>query len=281
MSGNSLNGTLNAHETLFERLGEKFDKIYIINFVYLKLFSDIGVIKGKYNPKLEKNIKKPKNLEIFVPKTFKAFKNFMIDKKIIGIHNLGRNISDITVHYVLAKYNISQVGVSNIGFFNSGSTITIGDKIRKPFSVLFYYFNKKIGQKLTLLLCTLGLLKQVDIRFTSDRTTLFNINKNFIKKTLFKLKLFYAKEIIEVNSRSYDMSLNNTYKNTNKKIVLLDAMVDHTEELRIRGAWSKSKTKKHYKNLKLFLKKISNHYNKKVCICIHPKDDIKKKEKNF
>jgi len=77
------------------------------------------------------------------------------------------------------------------------------------------------------------------------------------------------------------MSLNNTYKNTSKTIVLLDAMVDHTEELRIRGAWSKSKTKKHYKNLKLFLKKISNHYNKKVCICIHPKDDIKKKKKIF
>jgi len=138
----------------------------------------------------------------WVQQDLDSLKNFMIDKKIIGIHNLGRNISDITVHYVLAKYNISQVVVSNIGFFNSGSTITIGDKIRKPFSVLFYYFNQKIGQKLTLLLCTLGLLKQVDIRFTSDRTTLFNINKNFIKKTLFKLKLFYSKEIIEVNSRT-------------------------------------------------------------------------------
>ena len=91
-------------------------KVYLINFIYFKIFSDAYGIKNKFNHELKDNIKKPQNLEIFTPQTLKELKDFMLDKEIIGIQNLSRNISDLRIHYLMAKFNIIQITISNFDF---------------------------------------------------------------------------------------------------------------------------------------------------------------------
>lgn len=280
-SRNNLNEVLGPHETLFKNIDKNFEKFYIINFIYLQLFSAPGAIKNFFDPILKINIKKPNNLIVFTPKTISEFNEFMIDKEIVGINNLSRNLSHLKIHFILKKFNIPQIMISNFGFFNSNLKSTLKDKVYKPSSNLFYFFEKFIGQKFTLFLANLNILKKIDIRFTSDQRTLIRINKSFLKKIFYNLKLFYAKNIIIINSKNYDMLTENTLSKKEENIVLLDAFLDHPEGSGLLEEISQENRIKHYQKLKSFLDKISEYYGKKVIICIHPKDNLEKKKEIF
>ena len=138
-SSNDVNQILGTHKSLLKKLDTNFDKFYLINFIYFKLFSDAYGIKNEFIHELKDNIKKPKNLEIFTPQTVKELKDFMLNKEIIGIQNLSRNISDLRIHYLIAKFNIIQIIISNFGFFNSKFKTSMMDKFSKPLSNFFIF----------------------------------------------------------------------------------------------------------------------------------------------
>ena len=280
-SSNDLNQLLGTHKSLFKKLNDNFKKVYLINFIYFKIFSDAYGIKNKFNHELKDNIKKPQNLEIFTPQTLKELKDFMLDKEIIGIQNLSRNISDLRIHYLMAKFNIIQIIISNFGFFNSRFKTSTKDKFSKPFSNFFYFLNKSIGQKITLFLSNLRIFKKIEIRFTSDKKMLERINKSILKRIFFKLNFFYVKEIILVNSKNYDDFKENNFLSSQNKIVLLDIFLDHPEAYEIIKKISDEDKEKHYRNLNKFLNLMSNYYKKEVTICLHPKDNLESKKKIF
>ena len=280
-SSNDLNQLLGTHKSLFKKLNDNFKKVYLINFIYFKIFSDAYGIKNKFNHELKDNIKKPQNLEIFTPQTLKELKDFMLDKEIIGIQNLSRNISDLRIHYLMAKFNIIQIIISNFGFFNSRFKTSTKDKFAKPFSNFFYFLNKSIGQKIILFLSNLRIFKKIEIRFTSDKKMLERINKSILKRIFFKLNFFYVKEIILVNSKNYDDFKENNFLSSQNKIVLLDIFLDHPEAYEIIKKISYEDKEKHYKNLNKFLNLMSNYYKKEVTICLHPKDNLESKKKIF
>ena len=280
LSANSLNrGEIHSHLELIKNLAKEFDKLYIINFVYLKLFSESYIKKGKFNSKLSSKIELPKNIEIFCPKNSKEFASFMSDKEIVGIHNMGRNLSDLRANLILKKFNITIIQISNIGFYNSAIPITKQDLANNFLKVISYYINKKIGQKLTLLLSNLGLAPKVDIRFISDLSIIKSIKKSFIKNLLFKLNFFHAKELILINSRTFDEHKSINYRVFQKKIVLLDAMVNHPEQKSIRGNYNKKKNLRHYYNLNIFLKKSQNYLINQYIFVFTQKITLRKKEK--
>tara|TARA_X000000950_G_scaffold288691_1_gene406774 strand:- start:2821 stop:4053 length:1233 start_codon:yes stop_codon:yes gene_type:complete len=280
-SSNDLNQLLGTHKSLFKKLNHNFKKVYLINFIYFKIFSDAYGIKNKFNHELKDNIKKPQNLEIFTPQTLKELKDFMLDKEIIGIQNLSRNISDLRIHYLMAKFNIIQIIISNFGFFNSRFKTSTKDKFSKPFSNFFYFLNKSIGQKITLFLSNLRIFKKIEIRFTSDKKMLERINKSILKRIFFKLNFFYVKEIILVNSKNYDDFKENNFLSSQNKIVLLDIFLDHPEAYEIIKKISDEDKEKHYRNLNKFLNLMSNYFKKEVIICLHPKDNLESKKKIF
>ncbi len=280
-SSNDLNQLLGAHKSLFKKLNDNFEKVYLINFIYFKIFSDAFGTKNKFNHELRDNVQRPQNLEIFTPQTLKELKDFMLDKEIIGIQNLSRNISDLRIHYLMAKFNIIQIMISNFGFFNSKFKTSIKDKFSKPFSNFFYFLNKSIGQKITLFLSNLRIFKKIEIRFTSDKKMLERINNSILKKIFFKLNFFYAKEIILVNSKNYDDFKEKNFLTNQNKIVLLDIFLDHPEAYDIIQKISDEDKEKHYRNLNEFLNLMSNYYKKEVMICLHPKDNLEFKKKIF
>ena len=280
-SSNDLNQLLGTQKSLFKKLNHNFKKVYLINFIYFKIFSDAYGIKNKFNHELKDNIKKPQNLEIFTPQTLKELKDFMLDKEIIGIQNLSRNISDLRIHYLMAKFNIIQIIISNFGFFNSRFKTSTKDKFSKPFSNFFYFLNKSIGQKITLFLSNLRIFKKIEIRFTSDKKMLERINKSILKRIFFKLNFFYVKEIILVNSKNYDDFKENNFLSSQNKIVLLDIFLDHPEAYEIIKKISDEDKEKHYRNLNKFLNLMSNYFKKEVIICLHPKDNLESKKKIF
>ena len=73
---------------------------------------------------LDNKFKVPRNIEIICPRNIKDFEDFIFDKEIIAINNIGRFLSDLKIHFLLKKYQIKQVQIFNVGFFNTGLTFT-------------------------------------------------------------------------------------------------------------------------------------------------------------
>ena len=84
----SLNKTLATHSFLINRLCENFEKIYFVNMYKFKLFTNLPF--KEFSHELNNKFKFPNNIEIFIPKTIKDFEDFMIDKELIAINNIGR-----------------------------------------------------------------------------------------------------------------------------------------------------------------------------------------------
>ena len=187
-----------AHSTLIKKISEKFEKVYLINVENLKFFSN----KKKIDYKLNKDLKLPNNFEFFCPLDFKDFKKFMIGKELIGINGLARGIAELKVHFLISRYKIKQVQISNFGNLQTNM---------KPLKTFFWkcLLTKLIhdySHKFTVLLSNVGIVSKMEIRFVSD-SGLIKYRKNgvsLLKKVFNFFNLHYAKELILVNSYSFD-----------------------------------------------------------------------------
>ena len=115
-----------------------------------------------------------------------------------------------------------------------------------------------------------------DIYFLSDKKTYEKIKNNFFKK---KFSSFKKVEII--NSKTHDSFTKNKNKIDSKYIVLLDDFFDHPSSVKLRGKVSDAEINEHYILLNRFLEKIDDYFTKEIIVCIHPRDDLKKKMKIF
>ena len=261
---------------LLKKLSENFDKVYLINLEKLKLFKDFH----SYTNKLEiSELDKKKftfqdNVEIFNPQNKSEFKNFMMDKNIVAINNLGRYFADIPLHFLLSKYKIKQIQVSFVGNIQHNQF-----RYKKIFKSIIYLLNRNLSYKIITILSNLGLAPKIDIRFTSLK---FHFNKKtLLKKILEYINFPYIKKYILVNSRSYDLAINEKDNLSEDKIIFLDFMVNNVENKALRGELSSKNYNEHYKNLVSFLSKFQVLFNKKITICIHPRDNFSEKEKIF
>ena len=137
---------------------------------------------------------------------------FMKDKNIVAISNLGRYLADISLHFLLSKYKIKQVQISFVGNIQHPQL-----EFKNLLKGLIYFFNRNFSYKLITILSNLNFISKVDIRFTSN-VSLVN-KKNLLRKIYNYLKFSYIIEYILVNSKSYDMTINEA-KIYLKKILL-------------------------------------------------------------
>ena len=278
---NSLNKTFAVHFFLINKLCENFEKIYFINMNKFRLFSD-PITKGwsnytgEFSYELDSKFKIPKNAEIFCPNTINDFEDFIIDKEIIAINQIKRSLTDLKIHFLLKKYQIKQVQISNGGFFNTGLTLT-----NTFWKNLIFKINKNFSHKLVVFLSNLKLVSKIQIKFTSSAKTVEIINNSFLKKFLYKLKLLYVKEFVIINSNSFDIYKNNKMDVSEEKIVLLDAYLNHPELAAISGNVDKKKIEKHYYHLNKLINNLSAMYKKEIVVCLHPKDNLEQKKKYF
>ena len=125
------------------------------------------------------------------------------------------------------------------------------------------------------------MLPKIQIRFTSSSEIIDTINKSFVKKILFKLKLFYVKEFVLINSRSFDIFKKNKIKTSEDKIVLIDYHINRPENILYQRNIDPINIEKHYYYLNKLTNNLSNMYNKKALVCLHPTDNLELKKKYF
>jgi hypothetical protein len=276
--------SINGNRLLLKKTCENFDKLFIINTGNLRflkqkndLYNKRDFFINKKNSKLvikNKKLKLPKNIEFFNPQNVMDFKNFMQDKNIIAINTFGRSFNDLKIHFLFKYFNIKQVQISDVGNLQS----EIFPVTKYNIVPWFNKFNHDVGHMTTVALSNMGLVPKIDIKFISSKKTFKSLRKNSLFK---RLNLFYCKEHILINSKSYDYLTLNNPKISENKIVLLDLMFNNPEFIEMGSVPKSEIIKKFYNKINELLKLLEKNYKKKVVICLHPKDDLNIKKKIF
>ena len=268
----TLNALFNNHPDLIEKFCNSFEKVYLVNFSKLKFFSNKEHIQQEF----DKKFKKPKNMEFVNPKNTNDFKNFMKEKELIAVNTIGRQLKNLKIHFLLARHNIKQIQISNIGNIQAYSK-------QKFFSLrsLIYKLDHDFSHKLVVFLSNFKIVPKIEIRFFTNSNIIKNSKTGFLKKILRRFNLLYAKELILINSRAFDIFKECKFKIDESQIVLLDQNLEHHERIKLYGHESPINIERHYFYLNKLLEKLSNLYNKRIVICIHPGADLEKKKKYF
>ena len=268
----------------YERLSEQFDQIFLINSLNIRLFPKLAqkINLEKLDYKISEQTKKlPENFTLFDPQNEKDFSNFLKDKEILVINNFGKHFWYLKVYYLLKKYKIKQVQISNFGVFAGSGRIFELNSFKNIYRTFLFLFFKNFFNKFTVILSNIGLVPKLEIRFLSNKDHLINIQKSSIKNILFKKGFLFAKDIKLINSRSYDISITKKLETSEDYIVHLDASINYKEEVELRGKWDQNKVDDHYHYLNKFLTKLSVAYKKEVKVCIHPLYDLKEHQAYF
>lgn len=253
----------NSHYLLINRLKKKFKNFLLLNYYYLNC---------------NKNFEKPKKnkipVNIFEPKTFFDLKEFSKDKDVICIliDNFGTNLPAIKTYFMFKKANFRLIKLKDTHSINQKDKIILGNL----FKSFRYNANKIIYEWFLIILRFLKILPKFEIYFLSNKEEFKKIKKNFFIRSFGSFK-----KIETINSKTHDSFTKNKNKIDNKYIVLLDDFFDHPSSIKLRGKILDTEIKEHYILLNKFLKKIEDYFTKEIVICIHPRDDLKKKKKIF
>ena len=280
----NLGQTIHTYKFLLEKTCENFDKLFIIHTGNLRFLKQKNNLHNKRdffinekNSKLvikNKKLRLPKNIEFFNPQNIMDFKNFMQDKNIIAINSFGRTFNDLKIHFLFKYFNIKQVQISSLGNLQSEIFPVTKYNIVPWLNKL----NHDFGHIITVALSNFGLVRKIDIKFTSSKKTFKSLRKNSLFK---RFNLFYCKEHILINSKSYDYLTLNNPKISENKIVLLDLMFNNPEFIEMGSVPKPKIVKKFYNKINELLKLLEKNYKKKIVICLHPKDDLNIKKRIF
>jgi len=254
---------------LIKKMDDYFKKVYIFNLNNLTFFNKSkNFLINNLN-----DLHLPKSVNIFYPKDLNEFNKFTKNMKILGINFISTNEFSIIKILLLMKINnIKLIEISNVG----NVQISVGN-------ASFHGIYKKYLHKLIVLLSNFSFLPKIEIKFiTNFKLHPNNINKSIYQKFFNYFQFSLAKKTVLINSRSYDIFKENTFKKSEKYIVLLEELLNHSGWTRYgRKQFSKNQLKIHYDKLNKKLKYLSLIYKKKIIICLHPDDNIRLKKKYF
>lgn len=280
---NLKNGTLEIHKNLIDEISKSFNKIYLINDQHLRTLPNIAK-KVYFEDFADDNIDvpfKPENFVLFNPKSIKEFNLFCEDKELVLLNNIGKHFFDLRTLYSLKKNKVKLIQIMNLGVMKSDYERPL---LRNFLNFLLFHFNQTFFKRVMVILSNLMIVPKIEIRFLSDKTVLKSILENKVKKFLYQKKLLYVKEIIEVNSRTYDIFSETEPELSEDYIVHLDASLNIRHEKQLRGELSDDLIQNHYYTLEKFLLKLSTEFKKKIIVTIHPAYDLEEHKrylKNF
>ncbi len=221
------------------------------------------------------------NFNLIQPKNYTELINIFKTKNIVLMYAIQNGFSYFLINFYLSKYKVCKFFVSNLGynpenfnyykrnFFNK---INIFLKLR-----LKYYFFR--------ILILFGIFPKIDFFFESSNFIYKSIKNGFSYKlnTLIPfINISYYRKIVKINSRYFDSIFYSKYKISDEFIVFLDGMpFDHKDRILRDGVAAEEVRKKYYDDLYKILKDLEIKFNKKIIVCLHPKNDISIIRKDF
>ena len=263
-------------KSLFEKISKEFDEFYIINLIHFRLID-----KKIYSYDYLNATKLPHNFKVITPVNENELNKFLINKKLVAFMFFGKRLSSFRIQYLVKKYNIRLIYMLNLGVMGEhylGKTLLRKRDI-KIFRYYFFRFKRIVVHYLFRVLTIINVFPKIDIYFESIKAVVDNCNNSLTKKIekIFPfLKISYFKKIIHINSRSFDMLTKAKLNLSEEKIVFLDINYDHKIRI-LRGIDEIIDEKlrlQYFNQLTQFLLELSNIFNKKVTVCLHPTSDL-------
>ena len=257
---------------LYNYLFKSFRNVCIVdvnNLTFLKKKNNLDV-------KILKDFFPNSNIKFLSSNNFIQFHRFLRNKKIVGIKSFGTSYGELIINIFLKFYDVKLLEINNIG--NENSTYSLS---QHKIKVLKNFLVKKLSHKLTVFLSMIGLVRKIDIRFISNSRYLKYNKINTVNKVANLFNLPYVKKLIPINSRAYDIFLNEKHEIKNDYITVMDEQLNEPQWAKWRNLIEKKDITLHYKKFNSYLKKLSIALNKKVIICIHPNDKLNEKKKLF
>jgi hypothetical protein len=228
-----------------------------------------------------KHINRKYNLNIIQPKNFIEFEEILKSKNTYYLYAINNGFENFYINYLISKYNIKKFIVSNIGYNPEN----------------YNYYKKNIIQKIIIFnrirlkyyifrfFVLINIFPKIDYFFEASDF----IYKSIINGLSFKLQkkipllnISYYKKVFKINSRSYDNIYYSRFKISEKYIVFLDGMLfDHKDRILRDGYINKISRKEYYDKLYKILKKYEKIFKKKIIVCLHPKNNISGKRRDF
>ena len=278
-----------VNELLYKNISESFDEFIIIDIdkIQLKLFKNYFLDWDRFNYPLKDEYKDendfllylksllPSKCKFYQPESLSEFDKYLKSNNILLINSIGREFKNFGIYLKLKKNKVKHFIISNIG--NSDSTIIKNNFFQK----LIYFFGRTVQHKIYVLLCLLNIFNRVETRFDNNQIFYKWWTKNQKIKKYFFWKNSYFKNMIMINSLAYDEFILSNLKVANDYIVLIDANLNHKDDVAIRGNISKEVEDRHYKLLNEHLEYLSKIFNKEVIVCIHNEYDLQKTQNYF
>ena len=260
---------LQVNEELILFLSKKLKNIYFINLP-----------NNKVNFKKKKLSKKFKNIQFLEPKNLKEFEKIIRNNKFLIKNNIGTDFQFFKILRILKKYDVPQVVISNIGFLTDSLLISKNDL----FNSFIYFFKKIIIHRFYILLTVLKIMPKIDIRFVSSKLQkkyFYDNRKKLINKIFFNQHFSIYKELILVNSRSFDIFNQTKLISKKKLIVFLDIKADHSTNLILDGKIIRKNKDLFYSNLNNFLVWSGKKLKSRLVICTHPYYNLAERKKIY
>ena len=254
---NKLDNLFNIHKELISELIKQKSNIHLINLSFKSKCS----IKMRTTNYTFRNKIKCQLIQFYCENTFIEFCK---KKKLILILWIpDDNIKTFKYWATLKKTNTKLVTVNEVNRAFSDEELKIQPKKNINFFI----------RKLYRILVLLKFFPKIDFALSSSKKETLKKKFNILLKT--KSYIFNnIKNELPVKNKFYY----NTYKNSKKYIILLDtALFDHplvANEIKLNR-------KSFFIKLRNKLKFMEKHFNKKVIICAHPKNDKKKVYEDF
>jgi hypothetical protein len=272
--------SFNVQKSLYEKISKTFNEFFIINLIHFSLFKKKILHKNEHL-----NYILPHNVKVIIPKNKYELNKFLIDKNLVAFDGLGKDLGNLKIWFLVNKYNIRLIFVNNFSSIRR-HYLGLNEGLRglrtSGHRYFFVILSKFTRHSLIKTLMLFNLIKRIDICFESNKTVVNNCNNSLARKMekIFPfLKICYFKKIIHINSRSFDRLSKLKLNLSEEKIVFIDGNFDHGDKIIREGKTSEKLKLIYYNQLEQFLLKLSNIFNKKVTICLHPSTDMREYKK--
>ena len=280
VTSNNIKNNFSRQKSLYEKISKTFDEFFIINLINLQLFKKRKLYNNEYF-----NNSLPHNFKIITPANKSELNKFLIDKNLVAFMGFGKSLENFRIFFLIKKFNVRLIFLQNtdVGNHYLGKEASKTGLIKNP--IFFSYkLRKLVTYSLIKLLIFFNLFSRIDIYFTSTKIILDNYNNSMgkkIEKIFPFLKINYFGKIIRINSRSFDMLTKPNLNLSEEKIIFIDGNFDHGDRILREGRPSEELRLKYFNQLNQFLLKLSNIFNKKVTLCLHPTTDLDTYKKYF
>ena len=266
-STNDVENLIRRYENIILKSIIKYGKFIIFNFKK----------KNKKNLKL-----KIKNCKIVEIENSEQFNNYIKNKTLFAIDEIGRRLAFFSIRKLLNKKNINLILIMDIGFIPN----TASYKNKKiSFQNKIYNLRRFLERYFCRFLILLNIYPKTQFYFESNIKIVNKYKKNTLRNFILKFPLLdfllNFKIIENINSKTFEYFKKYRLRKAKSRILFIDGNYKHGDVLEREGKVVNQNKKKYLNSLRNYLQYLKKIFKKDIYICLHPSSNFNDYKKLF